>query len=121
MIKLIGFESQSGNFTAENTGEVINWSNRLLRCVTDENLGQRERGLKIFEQKLKTDFVVSSLGINPSSSEDMIDNALAELIDKNISFTTGIVKGKLEVNGFVVLNTPVPSNTGSTKSGFKFK
>lgn len=106
MVRLIGFESQSGTFTAEATGEVINWSNRLLRCVTDESLGKRERGLKIFEQKLKTDFVIESLGINPNSSEDMIDNALANLLNKCIVFKTGIVKGKLEVNGFQVVQEP---------------
>ena len=106
MVRLIGFESQSGQFTSESTGEVINWSNRLLRCVTDESLGQRERGLKIFEQKLKTDFVVESLGINPNASEDMIDNALANLLNTFIVFKTGIVKGKLEVNGFQVIQEP---------------
>lgn len=106
MVRLIGFESQSGRFTSESTGEVINWSNRLLRCVTDENLGKRELGLKIFEQKLKTDFVVESLGINPNASEDMIDNALANLLNTCIVFKTGIVKGKLEVNGFQVIQEP---------------
>lgn len=106
MVRLIGFESQSGQFTSESTGEVINWSNRLLRCVTDEGLGKRERGLKIFEQKLKTDFVVDSLGINLNSSEDTIDNALAHLLNTCIVFKTGIVKGKLEVNGFQVIQEP---------------
>ena len=53
MIKLIGFQSQHGQFTSDTTGEVIDWSNRLLRCISDENIEEGEFGLKIVEQKQK--------------------------------------------------------------------
>ena len=102
MIKLIGFEAQSGDFVSKESGEVIAWSNRLLRCVTDENLGNREYGLKIVEQKLKTTLVIKSLGLNENSSEENVDNALRNLLNRNIIFKIGLVKDKYEIVGFVV-------------------
>lgn len=106
MIKLIGFEAQSGDFVSKESGEVIAWSNRLLRCVTDENLGNREYGLKIVEQKLKTTLVIKSLGLNENSSEENVDNALRNLLNRNIIFKIGLVKDKYEIVGFVVEPTP---------------
>ena len=106
MIRLIGFESKCGKFTSDTTGEVIDWSNRTFHCVTDEGLSDKERGLKVFDQKLKTEFVVKSLGINLNYSEDMIDNALASHLNECLIFTTGLVKGSLEVNGFHFIQEP---------------
>ena len=106
MIKLIGFEAQSGDFVSKESGEVIAWSNRLLRCVTDENLGNREYGFKIVEQKLKTSLVIKSLGLNENSSEQMVDDSLKNLLHRNIIFKIGLVKDKYEIVGFVVEPTP---------------
>ena len=106
MIRLIGFESKNGKFTSDTTGEVIPWSNRIFHCVTDEGLSNTEYGLKVFEQKLKTEYVVKSLGINPNSTEEMIDNALAAHLNECLTFATGLVKGSLEVNGFHFIQEP---------------
>ncbi len=106
MIKLIGFEAQSGDFVSKESGEVIAWSNRLLRCVTDENLGNREYGFKNVEQKLKTSLVIKSLGLNENSSEQMVDDSLKNLLHRNIIFKIGLVKDKYEIVGFVVEPTP---------------
>ena len=106
MIRLIGFEAQSGTFTSENTGEVIAWSNRLFRCVTDEDLGEREYGLKIFEQKFNTAQVIAALNLNENSSELGVDSALKSILNKCITFEMGLVKGKFEVKGFKVIQEP---------------
>lgn len=110
MIRLIGFESQNGDFVSKDTGEVIEWSNRLLRCVTDENLGDREYGLKIIQQKLKTTSVIKSLGLNENSSELAVDNALKSILNRCILWKIGIVKDnskeKYDIVGFVLEPTP---------------
>ncbi len=106
MIRIIGFEAQSGDFVSKESGEVIDWSNRLLRCVTDENLGDREFGLKIIEQKLKTSYVIKSLGLNPNCSEQMVDNALKNILNRCITWNLGVVKenskDKYAIVGFSV-------------------
>ena len=109
MIRLIGFEAQHGNFTSSDTGEVINWSNRLLRCVTDENLNDNERGLKIVEQKLKTAYVISSLSLKPDSSEEAVNRELEKALNHKIMFNIGLVKGKYEIIGFTVVPEPSKS------------
>lgn len=110
MIRLIGFESQNGDFVSKDTGEVIEWSNRLLRCVTDENLGDREYGLKIIQQKLKTISVIKSLGLNENSSELAVDNALKSILNRCILWKIGIVKDnskeKYDIVGFALEPTP---------------
>lgn len=109
MIRFIGFEAQYGDFTSKDTGEVINWSNRLLRCVTDENLNANERGLKIVEQKLKTTLVVSSLSLKPDSSEEAVNRELEKFLNRYIKFDIGLVRGKYEIIGFTVLPEPSKS------------
>lgn len=106
MIRFIGFESQSGEFASQQTGELIKWSNRLLRCVTDENLNENEKGLKIVEQKLKTSLVIKSLGLKSDSSESAVDFELAKKLNSKILFNIGLVKDKYEIIGFTVLSEP---------------
>lgn len=105
MIKLIGFQAQSGSFTSETTGEVINWSNRLLRCVSDENIEKGEFGLKVVEQKLKTVHVCNSLGISITSTEDEVNTALKRVLNSDIVMTMGLVRGKFDINGFKVVKS----------------
>lgn len=105
MTRLVGFESKHGEMVIE-TGEVRPWSNRYLRCVTDENLEKGEFGLKIVQQKLKKAQVCKSLGISENSSEDVVNNALCNVLNSEISMTIGLVKDKYEVNGFRILNLP---------------
>jgi hypothetical protein len=78
--------------------------------VTDENLGDREYGLKIIQQKLKTISVIKSLGLNENSSEQAVDNALKNILNRNILWKIGIVKenskDKYDIVGFVLEPTP---------------
>ncbi len=103
MTTLVGYYEQYGTITTE-TGEVRPWSNRYLRCITDENMEKGEHGLKIAEQKLKTVQVCKSLGISENSSEDEVDKALDSILNSEISMIVGLVKGKFEVIRFNVVN-----------------
>lgn len=102
MIRLIGFQSQYGQFKSDS-GELVDWSNRLLRCVSDEDLEKGEYGLKISEQKLKKAQVCKSLCLSENLSEDAVDEELNEWLNCEITFTLGLVKGKFEVNGFKIV------------------
>ncbi len=103
MKKLVGFEIQSGTIVSKDTGEVIPWSNCLLRCVSDDDLKDTEFGLTIAEQKLKTLYVCKSLGLNPDSKQESVVTELGKVLNKEIDFTIGSVKGKYEINGFKIL------------------
>lgn len=102
MTRLVGFQSQHGQFKSD-TGEVIDWSNRLIRCVSDDNIEKGEYGLKIVEQKLKKAQVCKSLGISENSSEQEVDEALCHILNSEVSMTMGLSKGKFEVNGFRIV------------------
>lgn len=99
MVRLVGFQTQYGQFKSDS-GELVDWSNRLLRCVSDEDIEKGEYGLKIVEQKLKKLQVCKSLGLSENSSEDAVDQELKKLLNAEIAFTLGLVKGKFEVIGF---------------------
>lgn len=102
MTTLVGFQTQYGQFK-NDSGENVDWSNRLLRCVSDANLEKGEYGLKIVEQKLKKSQVCQSLGISENASEDAVDEELKKVIDCEISMKIGLVKGKFEIVGFRVV------------------
>ena len=103
MIRLVGFQSQCGQLKTES-GDVVDWSNRILRCVSDESLVKGEYGLKVVEQKLKKAQVCNSLGLPESSTEIDVDRELLECLNSEISMVIGLTKGKFEVTGFEVLD-----------------
>lgn len=104
MKKLVGFQIQSGEFVSKDTGELVEWSNTYIRCVTDDDLEEGEYGLNIVEQKLKTSWVKKSLKLSDKLSEDGVVEELKRLLNKDIVFTVGLVKGKYEINGFNVIS-----------------
>lgn len=103
MIQIVGFNSMNGQFTSDKTGEVINWSNRTLYCITDNDLKKNEFGFAVFEQKLKKSQVCASLGFDENSSEKAVDDALCKLLESKIEFTFGRVGDEIKVNGFKVV------------------
>lgn len=105
MKKLIGFEIQSGEILSKDTGEVIPWSNCLLRCISDDDLKDTEFGYTIAEQKLKTTFVCKSLGLAPDVKREVVITELGNVLGNQIDFTIGSVKGKYEINGFTVIKS----------------
>lgn len=105
MTKLVGFYSASGTFVPEGskTGEFINWSNRVFRCITNDDLKQGEFGMAVFEQKLKKSQVCASLGLDVNSGEKAVDDALCKLLNAEIQFTVGRSGDDIKVNGFRVV------------------
>lgn len=103
MIKLVGFNAASGQITSETTGQVIDWSNRILRCVTDEDLAEGDFGFAVFEQKLKKSEVCKSLGLNANASDYTVNETLCKFLNAQIEFTMGRVGKELKVNGFRII------------------
>lgn len=105
MIKIVGFNSASGSFVPDGstTGELVNWSNRTLRCVTDNDLKQGDFGYAVLEQKFKKSEVCKSLGLNEEASEKSVDDALCKLMNARIEFLVGRVGKEFKINGFKVV------------------
>lgn len=114
MLKIVGFQAQSGNITDERTGEVRPWSNRYLRAVTDENLEPGHYGLGFITQKIKTADLCRSIGysfrpedVGSPNFEQGVNDHLKTFFNKEIEWTVGIVKGTAEVTGFRVIPNPL--------------
>ncbi len=103
MIKLVGFEFQSGDIVNKDSGEVIPWSNVLLRCLSDEGLKDNEFGFVVAEKKIKGALIKTSLGLDSAAKNEAVISALGKFLDQNIEFTIGFVKGVPEINGFRVV------------------
>ena len=97
--KLIGFEISKGSFTNEKTGEVIDYSNRTLLCITDVGEDSKHVGFAPFEEKkIKMSNLASWLHVQENDSA--VDNALKALIGKPVEFARAPRNGELVVVGF---------------------
>ncbi len=56
MIKLVGYQQKKGTFTNEKTGEVIEYDNYELYCMTDED--EKVKGLMTVTHKIKAEELV---------------------------------------------------------------
>ena len=103
MIQIVGFNSMSGQIKSDKTGELIDWSNRTLRCITDDDLKKGDFGLAVLEQKLKKSEVCVSLGLDENSTDKVVNEALCRLFNAKIEFTAGRVGKEIKINGFKVV------------------
>lgn len=82
--KLIGFEIKKGTFTNEKTGELVPYSNRALRFVTDDGADNKVNfGFSCYEEpKVKMSVIASALGI--SETDEAVDMALRNMLNKEV-------------------------------------
>lgn len=95
---LIGFEVSSGNFTNKTTGELVEYSNRIIKFITDTGADATHVGFDFFEEKIKMSDVALYLGIK--ADELTVDTALHSLINKPVELSYAPRKGELSVVGF---------------------
>lgn len=100
---LIGFGISQGDFLNDKK-ETVSYSNRVLRCATDNSQDNLNFGFSCFEVKVKTSALAKSLGI--SERDDAVDSALKNLYKKQIELVYAPVKNELTVIGI----RPVYSN-----------
>lgn len=110
MLKFVGYEAQSGFITDERTGEARPWSNRIIRCVTDEGLPDRSYGIDLVKNKIRSvdlcrafEIPYSAADVASGSFETRVNHYLNKLFNKDISFDVGVSKGSAEVIGFHVV------------------
>lgn len=110
MIMFLGYAYNSGTFDSDSGGK-INWSNFLIRGVSNEGLQSGEVGLVPFEQKFKGSILCSHFNLH---TDDEVKAALNGMLGSRIQWSFGIVKGKVEATGFTALSSP-----GDTESELK--
>lgn len=111
MLKFVGYEAQSGYITDERTGEARPWSNRIIRCVTDERLPARSYGMDLVKNKIRSvdicrafNIPFSAAEVASDSFENRVNDYLNKLFNKDVAFDVGITKGTAEVIGFHVVS-----------------
>lgn len=98
---LIGFEVSSGNFANKSTGELVEYSNRLVKFITDTGADSTHVGFDFFEQKIKMSDLARFLSVKVD--DYIVDNALKALIHKPVELSYAPRKGELTVVGFKVV------------------
>lgn len=92
----IGFEIRKGKFLNEKTGEMIPYSNRMLRAITNDGADSSNFGFAAFEEKVKSSDLSKWLNV----SEESVDNTLKNLINKEVEFKRAPKNGEFVVMGF---------------------
>lgn len=95
---LIGFERSIGTFTNRTSGEVVEYSNRTLKLITDVGADDTHIGFDSFEEKIKMSDLSRYLGVK--DTDISVDTALKSLIHKPVELSYAPRKGELAVVGF---------------------
>lgn len=79
----IGYEKRVGSFPSKETGEIISYSNRFLRFITDSGASKSDIGFKSFTtDRLKLGELAEILGV--PENDEAVDKALAALLNKPV-------------------------------------
>ena len=101
----IGYTQNIGKFTDDKTGEVIDYSNRICRFITNSGAnknvdGKHDVGFSQFSQKLKAADLAAILGV--PCDDKKIDEALNSILQKEIIPSFAPNGDKLALCYFVV-------------------
>jgi len=102
---LIGYEVKSGTFPSKDTGELIPYSNRMIKCITDSGADSTHIGFDFFEEKIKLADLARYLGVR--EDDNTVNQTLNNLIHKAVEFSYAPRNGTLSVVGFKPVNNPV--------------
>ena len=94
---LVGFERKVGNFTNKSTGEVVNYSNRIIHFISDDGANSDNIGYAFLDVKLKL-AELSSL-LNVREDDTSVDDMLKSLINKHVVVKWAPRNGELVVVG----------------------
>lgn len=96
---LIGFTRKVGSFTSEKTGEVIEYSNRDLRFITDSGANADNIGFKPFTaEKMRLSDLAQILKV--PENDEAVDNALKNLVNKPVNTQFAPKNDKMELVWF---------------------
>ena len=94
---LVGFERKVGNFTNKTTGEVVNYSNRIVHFISDDGANADNIGYAFLDHKFKLAELSSLLNVREDDAS--VDNALKSLINKHVNISWAPRNGELVVVG----------------------
>lgn len=95
---LVGFERNVGIFTDKKTGEVINYSNREIRCITDVGSDDRNIGYTFLAEKFQMSAL--SVWLNVREDDNSVDAALKSLIHKPVEIVYAPRNGEMKAVAF---------------------
>ena len=95
---LIGYEIKKGSFANSQTGDIIDYNNRLLKCKTNDGNDSNNFGYSGFEIKMKMSEVADSLGV--ADNDMAVNSALSKFLDKEIEFRYAPKNNVMAVAGF---------------------
>ncbi len=103
---LIGFDrSQEGTFKTPD-GQLIPYSNRVLRLATDDGSDKQfSFGYAGYEEKLKSRDLCRYLGLRNDDNFRTLDNWLSEHLNKPVELLRSPVNNALVVTGFKAVGT----------------
>ena len=96
---LIGFSQNVGTFTDKVTGELVSYSNRSLRFITDSGAGGNEFGFSQFTaDKLKLAQLADILKVQ--KTDEAVNNALLGLLSKDVNVQFAPINNELKLVWF---------------------
>ena len=95
----IGFTRNVGTFPDKQTGELIAYSNRTLRFITDSGANSDNVGFAPYEaEKMKLAQLAKILGV--AENDNSVDTALNALISKEVNTQFAPVNGTMKLIWF---------------------
>ena len=95
----IGFTRNVGTFPDKQTGELIPYSNRNLRFITDSGSGGDNVGFTQFNaDKMKLGQLAKILGVRETDND--VDNALSALLSKAVNTQFAPVNNEMKLIWF---------------------
>lgn len=103
---LIGYQRNVGQFPSKDTGELIDYSNRVLRFITNSGAttaqkGKENIGYSQFAEKMKLADLASILGV--AEDDKAVDNALNALLQQEVITSFAPVGDKMSLVYFAPL------------------
>lgn len=98
MIKLVGYETKTGVYTAEN-GTAYPYNNRVLHYTEDSS--DATAGVLTGTVKVKMKDLASSFGVK--AADDAVDSVLSRGIGKEIHLLGGMRYGKYVMTGISIV------------------
>lgn len=102
----IGYKRNVGQFTSKDTGEVVDYSKRTVRFITNSgqssaNKGKEDIGYSQFKEDIKRAELAGILGV--ADTDDAVDNALNNLLQKEVITSFAPVGDKMSLVYFALV------------------
>lgn len=95
---VIGYQVKIGSM--KKNGEDISWNNRVVRFITDVGCDSENVGFSPFEFSFKLEELSKILNVQPN----LVNDALNQLLQKEVYVNFAPVNGELKVKSFGLKN-----------------